>query len=75
VFDVNDQHILVTGASSGFGRHFARFLASNGAKITLAARVPIRWQRQLMKSTRLAAVCTENLIRVDDAMEPPKLAE
>jgi hypothetical protein len=25
VFDVNDQHILVTGASSGFGRHFARF--------------------------------------------------
>ena len=38
VFDICDQHILVTGASSGFGRHFARFLASNGAKITLAAR-------------------------------------
>jgi NAD(P)-dependent dehydrogenase (short-subunit alcohol dehydrogenase family) len=38
VFDIKDQHILVTGGSSGFGRHFARFLASNGAKVTLAAR-------------------------------------
>jgi NADP-dependent 3-hydroxy acid dehydrogenase YdfG len=38
VFEVNDQHILVTGGSSGLGRHFARFLASNGAKVTLAAR-------------------------------------
>jgi NAD(P)-dependent dehydrogenase (short-subunit alcohol dehydrogenase family) len=38
VFDVSNQHILVTGGSSGFGRHFARFLAGNGAKITLAAR-------------------------------------
>lgn len=38
VFDIADQHILVTGGSSGFGRHFARFLASNGAKVTLAAR-------------------------------------
>jgi NADP-dependent 3-hydroxy acid dehydrogenase YdfG len=38
VFEVRDQHILVTGSSSGFGRHFARFLAGNGAKVTLAAR-------------------------------------
>src|ERR1700746_648452 len=38
LFEINDQHILVTGGSSGFGRHFARFLASNGAKVTLAAR-------------------------------------
>jgi NAD(P)-dependent dehydrogenase (short-subunit alcohol dehydrogenase family) len=38
VFEINDQHILVTGGSSGFGRHFARFLANNGAKVTLAAR-------------------------------------
>nr|QIG99630.1 SDR family NAD(P)-dependent oxidoreductase [Bradyrhizobium sp. 6(2017)] len=29
---------MVTGGSSGFGRHFSRFLASNGAKVTLAAR-------------------------------------
>jgi NAD(P)-dependent dehydrogenase (short-subunit alcohol dehydrogenase family) len=38
VFEVKNQHILVTGGSSGFGRHFARFLASNSAKVTLAAR-------------------------------------
>jgi NADP-dependent 3-hydroxy acid dehydrogenase YdfG len=38
VFEVRDQHILVTGGSSGFGRHFAHFLASNGARVTLAAR-------------------------------------
>jgi NADP-dependent 3-hydroxy acid dehydrogenase YdfG len=38
VFEINDQHILVTGSSSGFGRHFARFLASNRAKVRLAAR-------------------------------------
>src|SRR5581483_10941735 len=29
---------LVTGASSGFGRHFARVLADAGAKVALAAR-------------------------------------
>ena len=38
MFEINDQHVLVTGGSSGFGRHFARLLASNGAKVTLAAR-------------------------------------
>jgi NAD(P)-dependent dehydrogenase (short-subunit alcohol dehydrogenase family) len=38
VFEVSNQHVLITGGSSGFGRHFARFLASNGAKVTLAAR-------------------------------------
>jgi NAD(P)-dependent dehydrogenase (short-subunit alcohol dehydrogenase family) len=38
MFEINDQHILVTGGSSGFGRHFARFLAGKGAKVTLAAR-------------------------------------
>jgi NAD(P)-dependent dehydrogenase (short-subunit alcohol dehydrogenase family) len=38
VFEINDKHVLVTGGSSGFGRHFAQFLASSGAKVTLAAR-------------------------------------
>ena len=38
LFEINDQHVLVTGGSSGFGRHFAHVLASNGAKVTLAAR-------------------------------------
>ena len=38
VFDIHDKHILVTGGSSGFGLHFSRFLANNGANVTLAAR-------------------------------------
>ena len=38
MFEVTNQHILVTGGSSGLGRHFAHFLASNGARVTLAAR-------------------------------------
>jgi NAD(P)-dependent dehydrogenase (short-subunit alcohol dehydrogenase family) len=38
VFEVTNMHILVTGGSSGFGRHFSHFLANNGAKVTLAAR-------------------------------------
>ena len=38
MFEVNNQHILVTGGSSGLGRHFARILASKGARVTLAAR-------------------------------------
>ena len=38
VFEISGRHILITGGSSGFGQHFARFLAGNGAHITLAAR-------------------------------------
>jgi NAD(P)-dependent dehydrogenase (short-subunit alcohol dehydrogenase family) len=38
VFEVDDQHVVVTGGSSGFGRHFARVLVGRGARITLAAR-------------------------------------
>jgi NAD(P)-dependent dehydrogenase (short-subunit alcohol dehydrogenase family) len=37
-FSVKDKVVLVTGASSGFGRHFARLFASEGAKVGLAAR-------------------------------------
>lgn len=38
MFEIRDQHILVTGGSSGVGRHFAQFLANNGANVSLAAR-------------------------------------
>ena len=37
--DLTGKHALVTGASSqGFGRFFAKKLAANGAKVTVAAR-------------------------------------
>lgn len=38
LFSVSGKVVLVTGASSGFGRHFAQVLAREGAKVGLAAR-------------------------------------
>lgn len=37
-FDMTGKVALVTGASSGFGVHFAKQLASRGAKVVVAAR-------------------------------------
>jgi len=49
VFDVSGRIALVTGASSGFGAHFARLLAEHGAKVVVAAR----------RKDRLKALVTE----------------
>src|SRR3954453_10902691 len=38
LFDVSQETILVTGASQGLGRQFARVLAAHGAAVILAAR-------------------------------------
>lgn len=38
IFDIRGQTVLVTGASSGLGRHFATTLAAAGARIAVAAR-------------------------------------
>lgn len=37
-FDLSGEVALVTGASSGLGRHFAQTLASAGARVVVAAR-------------------------------------
>lgn len=37
-FDMTGKVALVTGASSGLGRHFAQVLAANGARLAIAAR-------------------------------------
>src|SRR5688572_13848 len=38
LFSLSNQVALVTGASSGLGRHFALTLARAGAKVAIAAR-------------------------------------
>jgi len=38
IFDVTGKTALVTGASSGFGAHFAKILAQHGANVVVAAR-------------------------------------
>ena len=37
-FDLTDKVVAITGASSGFGSHFAQVLANAGAKVVLGAR-------------------------------------
>jgi 3-oxoacyl-[acyl-carrier protein] reductase len=38
LFDVSEEIILITGASQGLGRQFARVLSAHGAAVVLAAR-------------------------------------
>ena len=37
-FDMSHKIAMVTGASSGFGAHFAKVLAARGSKVVVAAR-------------------------------------
>ncbi|NRB18363.1 MAG: SDR family oxidoreductase [Rhodobacteraceae bacterium] len=38
MFDVGNKHVLITGATSGLGAHFARFFGEKGARVTLTGR-------------------------------------
>ncbi len=38
LLDLSGKHVLVTGASSGLGRHFAGVVAAAGAVVSLGAR-------------------------------------
>src|ERR1700738_609248 len=63
LFDVSKEVILITGASQGLGREFARVLSAHGAAVVLAARQTAKLQRleeQIQaKPSRAAAVQTD----------------
>lgn len=44
LFDVSQEVILITGASQGLGRQFARVLSAHGAAVVLAARQTAKLQ-------------------------------
>jgi 3-oxoacyl-[acyl-carrier protein] reductase len=58
IFDLTGETALVTGASSGLGRRFARVLAANGARVVLVAR----------RADRLAAIRDEIVDRGGQAI-------
>ena len=41
-FDMTGKHVAITGASSGFGHHFAGVIAGAGGKVSLGARRVVR---------------------------------
>jgi len=69
---LNGKRVLITGASSGLGRHFATVLAAQGAELILAARRVERLQ-ELAASLPAPAQCVA--LDVTDAASRAALVE
>ena len=52
-FQLKGKRILVTGASSGLGRHFAQTLAAAGARVLVGARRIAQLERLVAEITGL----------------------
>ena len=70
-FALQGQAALVTGASSGIGRHLAELLAAAGAKVALAAR---RVDRLAEAARDIAAAGGECLPIACDVTRPDSIA-
>ncbi len=71
-FDLTGHTALVTGASSGLGRHFAQTLAKAGAKVALAARRTERLKEtvQVIESEGGKALAIELDVTDPEAITP-----
>ena len=78
LFDVSQEIILVTGASQGLGRQFARVLSAHGAAVALAARQidklksleeEIRGRGGRAASVKMDVTDTASIARAIDAAE------
>lgn len=66
-FDVTDKHVLITGASSGFGHHFAGVLAAAGARVTLGARRTDKLADRVAEITAAGGKATAAALDVTDS--------
>src|ERR1700739_551653 len=78
LFDVSKEIVLITGASQGLGRQFARVLSAHGAAVVLAARQTAKLksleEEIKAKGRRAAAVAMDvtdgaSIVRAIDAAE------
>jgi NAD(P)-dependent dehydrogenase (short-subunit alcohol dehydrogenase family) len=77
-FDLSGQVALVTGASSGIGRHLALLMAAAGAKVALAARRVERLAeaaREIEREGGLAEPLACDVTRADSVAETVAAAE
>lgn len=72
MFSLANKTALVTGASSGFGAHFAKLLAKNGAQVALAARRKDRLEalgQEIEKDGGQAIIVEMDVTSVDSVTE------
>jgi NAD(P)-dependent dehydrogenase (short-subunit alcohol dehydrogenase family) len=77
-FDLSGQVALVTGASSGIGRHLATLLAAAGAKVALAARraeLLAEAAREIEAESGVAAPVALDVTRADSVAAAIRQAE